>query len=52
MELNVEETIRVACQECPYSEVVEPDDELSPGETVIEHGRETGHKLHVEPPDE
>lgn len=52
MELNVEETIRVECQECLYSEVVEPDDELSPGEAVIEHGRETGHKLHVEPSDE
>lgn len=52
MELKVKESILVECQECLYSEVVEPDDELTPGEAVIEHGRETGHKLRVEESDE
>lgn len=40
--------VRVECQECPYTRIVEEDSELLPGEIVIRHGKETGHKLRVE----
>lgn len=39
------------CKDCPFSEELEADDRRLPGEVVIQHGRETGHKLRVEFPD-
>jgi hypothetical protein len=41
------EHVRVVCGDCPYSETVEKAGE-TPAEKIIEHGRETGHKLTVE----
>lgn len=41
--------IKVVCTECPYSEVVEKDG-AKPATVIVEHGRETGHKLRTEEP--
>ena len=41
--------MKVECKECRFSRVVGPDDDRLPGEVVIEHGDETGHRLDVEP---
>ena len=43
----VAEKIRVVCTECAYSEVVRKDGE-KPAEKIVEHGRQTGHKLTTE----
>lgn len=42
-----ERTIRVVCLECQFSAVVEKGD-MKPAEVIVEHGRETGHKLTTE----
>ena len=42
---------RVTCTECPFSAVVEDDDDRLPADVVREHGEESGHKLSVEFPD-
>ena len=39
--------IQVVCRECTFSKVVETGDER-PAEVIVEHGRETGHKLTTE----
>lgn len=39
--------VRVVCSDCHYSETVAKEGQ-TPAETIIEHGRETGHKLTVE----
>ena len=39
--------IRVVCTECAFSTVIDTGEE-SPAETVVEHGRNTGHKLSTE----
>ena len=36
---------KVTCTECPFSRVVAPDDDILPAEVILEHGRETDHKL-------
>lgn len=38
---------RVECQECQFSETVRAGDGRVPADIVIEHGRESGHKLSV-----
>ena len=38
---------RIECRECWFSAAVGPDDDRSPAEVVISHGRESGHKLSV-----
>lgn len=43
----VVEEIRVVCTEFAYSEVVEKDGG-KPAEKIVEHGRQTGHKLTTE----
>lgn len=47
MKLNGGRKAQVECQDCPYTHVVEEDSGVLPGEIVIRHGRETGHKLYV-----
>ncbi|MFQ3320015.1 MAG: hypothetical protein ACI8UR_002014 [Natronomonas sp.] len=42
---------RVTCTDCHFSKDVEADGQ-APAETIIEHGRERGHKLTIEHPDE
>lgn len=37
----------IDCQECGFSETVQPEDGSLPADVVVEHGRETGHKLSV-----
>lgn len=39
-----EDLMKVECKECHYSKVVDKTEE-TPAEYIIEHGRETGHKL-------
>lgn len=39
--------MRVECDECNFSRSVRPEDEQLPGEVVVEHGRNTGHRLSV-----
>ena len=46
-EEQLHQRIRVVCTECPYSKVVEKDGGRS-AKVIIEHGRETGHKLTTE----
>lgn len=36
--------VKVLCKECSFSKTVANEGER-PGEVIIEHGRETGHKL-------
>lgn len=42
----------VDCDECPFSQVVPTDGDVSPAEVVVEHGKERGHTLSMEPVDE
>lgn len=37
----------VDCQDCLFAAQVAPDDEVAPADLLIDHGRETGHKLTV-----
>lgn len=37
----------IECQECGFSETVHPEDGRLPADVVVEHGRDTGHKLSV-----
>lgn len=37
--------LRVECTDCHFTTVVDPDDEELPSDVIVEHGRETGHKL-------
>lgn len=37
----------IDCQECAFSKTVHPEDGALPADVVVEHGRETGHKLSV-----
>lgn len=39
----------VDCRECTFSKTVPPEDGTLPSDVVVEHGRETGHKLAVGP---
>lgn len=39
--------MRVECTECDFSRVVRDGDGDHPSDIVIDHGRETGHKLSV-----
>lgn len=39
--------IRVVCTECLFESIVEKDGER-PAEVIVDHGRETGHKLTTE----
>lgn len=44
--------IRVDCTECPFSKIVDPDDDELPADVVVEHGQQTGHKLSIDPIEE
>ena len=46
VEVGVNE-IQVVCTDCAYSEVVQKDGG-TPAEKIVEHGRQTGHKLTTE----
>lgn len=37
----------IDCQECAFSKTVHPKDGTLPADVVVEHGKETGHKLSV-----
>lgn len=37
--------MRVDCTECRFSETAGPDSDQLPGELLVQHARETGHKL-------
>lgn len=43
---------RVECQICGFSRIVSPDDDETPADVIVEHGRETGHTLAIEVLDE
>ena len=45
-------TANVVCEDCHFSATIRDDDEQLPADVVREHGRETGHKLSVEFPEE
>ena len=40
---------RVECQDCGFSTIVKPGEDRIPADVVVEHGRESGHKLSVGP---
>ncbi|SEP27084.1 hypothetical protein SAMN04487948_1309 [Halogranum amylolyticum] len=40
-------TMEVTCNKCAFTQVVNPGDEVLPSEVVVEHGKQTGHKLTV-----
>lgn len=42
-----QEQIRVVCTECHFSQVVEKEGEKS-AQTIIDHGKETGHTVITE----
>ncbi|WP_226039261.1 hypothetical protein [Natrinema sp. DC36] len=44
-------SVRIVCDECNFSKEVTKNGEKS-AEVIREHGRETGHKLSVEDPDD
>lgn len=46
--MSEETAARVVCQDCWFSTVVRPDDDRLPADVVIDHGKESGHKLSVE----
>ena len=48
----MKETMKVECTECNFRRLVDSDDEERPADAVIEHGRQTGHKLTVAPVEE
>lgn len=37
----------IECQECAFLKTIHPDDGTLPADVVVEHGKETGHKLSV-----
>jgi len=39
--------MKVECTECTFSEIVCEDDDVLPADVIIEHGRDTGHKLSI-----
>ena len=45
------QVVRVVCRDCPFSTVVDEGGE-EPAAVIVEHGRETGHKLSTEPVDD
>lgn len=48
---EVEQVARVECQDCPFSEVVQPADGNFRGDIVVEHGCETGQNSRVKYPE-
>lgn len=42
----------VVCEDCPFSTTIHDDDDRLPADVVREHGKERGHKLSVEFPEE
>ncbi|MGZ0746002.1 hypothetical protein [Haloparvum sp. AD34] len=46
------EKLRVDCDDCAFSEVVPTDGDVEPAEVVVEHGRDRGHTLSIEPVDD
>lgn len=40
-------TIEVICTICRFSQVIHRGDDKLPSDIVVQHGRETGHKLRV-----
>lgn len=45
--MEPETATRVECQECQFSALVREGDGRIPADVVIEHGKESGHKLAV-----
>lgn len=37
--------MKVDCRECSFSRIVYPDDAVLPYEVIIQHGKETDHKV-------
>lgn len=35
--------VRVECTDCPFVEVVDPEEDRQPADVIIDHGSETGH---------
>lgn len=46
-EEQLRQEIQVVCTDCPFTKVVDGDGGRS-AKVIIEHGRETGHKLTTE----
>ncbi|SEP10483.1 hypothetical protein SAMN04487948_11448 [Halogranum amylolyticum] len=44
---QLQRTMKVTCGECTFTQVIHPGDEELPSEIVVEHGKQTGHKLKV-----
>ena len=49
MDNRREGPMRVSCTDCSYLRTVTPNDDESPADVVIRHGREMGHQLSVSP---
>lgn len=41
-------TQELVCPECGFRKLVDADDDRRAAEYVLEHGRETGHKVRIE----
>lgn len=48
---QISRNVRIVCTECAFSKLVTKEGETA-AEVIIEHGRETGHKLTAEEPDD
>ena len=42
------ERMKVECTECGFQRFMDPDDGEKPADALVEHGRQTGHKLTVQ----
>lgn len=47
MSQKARQSVEIACTECRFSKVVGPDDEKAAADYVVEHGKETGHKVSI-----
>ncbi len=41
--------VRVECTDCPFVEVVEPEENCQAADVIIDHGSETGHTVVPKP---
>lgn len=51
MEPKHHKQARFECEDCPFSTIINDDDDRLPADVVREHGQEMGHKLSVKFPD-
>ncbi len=49
--MQTPENVRIVCTECTFSKLVTKEGQKS-AEVIVEHGRETGHRLTAKEPDD